>query len=84
MVEVPVDGHGLSAITLHEALESWPEAKIESRPKVLYTTPHGSNPSGLSCPLKRKLEVLKVCKDYGVLIVEGKERLSSPAMLRVS
>nr|XP_019049759.1 tryptophan aminotransferase [Kwoniella bestiolae CBS 10118]OCF28689.1 tryptophan aminotransferase [Kwoniella bestiolae CBS 10118] len=68
MVEVDVDSQGLSAKNLERILSEWPEGK--KRPKVLYTSPTGSNPSGCSAPRERKLEVLEVCKKYNVLIFE--------------
>ncbi|WVQ93076.1 hypothetical protein IAU59_000140 [Kwoniella sp. CBS 9459] len=66
--EVDVDDNGLSAKSLEKVLSEWPADK--KRPKVLYTSPTGSNPSGCSQPRERKLEVLEVCKKYGVLIFE--------------
>ncbi|OCF56309.1 tryptophan aminotransferase [Kwoniella mangroviensis CBS 10435] len=69
MIEVDVDSQGLSAKNLERILSTWPEGK--KRPKVLYTSPTGSNPSGCSAPRERKLEVLEVCKKYNVLIFEG-------------
>ncbi|WWD06909.1 hypothetical protein V865_005006 [Kwoniella europaea PYCC6329] len=68
MIEVDVDSQGLSAKNLERILSTWPEGK--KRPRVLYTSPTGSNPSGCSAPRERKLEVLEVCKKYNVLIFE--------------
>lgn len=67
--EVDVDDQGLSAKNLEKVLSEWPADK--KRPRVLYTSPIGSNPSGCSASKERKLEVLKVCKKYDVLIFEG-------------
>ncbi|ADV23053.1 tryptophan aminotransferase [Cryptococcus gattii Ru294] len=66
--EVDVDDQGLSAKNLEKVLSEWPADK--KRPRVLYTSPIGSNPSGCSASKERKLEVLKVCKKYDVLIFE--------------
>ncbi|WVQ63748.1 uncharacterized protein L199_001901 [Kwoniella botswanensis] len=68
MIEVDVDSQGLSAKNLERILSTWPEGK--KRPRVLYTSPTGSNPSGCSAPRERKLEVLEVCKKYNVMIFE--------------
>ncbi|WRT69201.1 uncharacterized protein IL334_006185 [Kwoniella shivajii] len=68
MIEVDVDDKGLSAVNLERVLSSWPEGK--KRPRVIYTSPIGSNPSGCSASRARKLEVLQVCKKYNVLIFE--------------
>lgn len=67
-VEVPVDSHGLSDVELARVLREWPEGK--KRPKVLYTVPVGSNPTGTSSPEDRKLKVLQICKDNDLLILE--------------
>ncbi|OCF35708.1 tryptophan aminotransferase [Kwoniella heveanensis BCC8398] len=66
--EVDVDDKGLSAKSLEKILSEWPADK--KKPKVLYTSPTGSNPSGCSQPRERKLEVLEVCKKNGILIFE--------------
>lgn len=34
--------------------------------------PVGCNPSGCSATKERKLEILKIAKKYGILILEGK------------
>ncbi|WWC91053.1 uncharacterized protein L201_005994 [Kwoniella dendrophila CBS 6074] len=68
MIEVDVDDQGLSAKNLERILSTWPADK--KRPRVLYTSPTGSNPSGCSAPRERKLEVLEVCKKYNVFIFE--------------
>jgi DNA-binding transcriptional MocR family regulator len=34
------------------------------------TVPVGSNPTGCSSSVERKLEVLQICKEYGILILE--------------
>lgn len=67
-VEVPVDSHGLSDVELARVLREWPEGK--KRPKVLYTVPVGSNPTGTSSPEDRKLKVLEICKENNLLILE--------------
>ena len=35
------------------------------------TNPVGGNPSGCSATVERKLEVLKLCAKYDLLIIEG-------------
>ncbi|MCC2593827.1 PLP-dependent aminotransferase family protein [Tessaracoccus sp. OS52] len=40
------------------------------RVKFLYTIPNFNNPSGLTQPWERRLEVLRVCEEFGVLVVE--------------
>ncbi|WVO15334.1 hypothetical protein L204_102990 [Cryptococcus depauperatus] len=68
MIEVEVDEHGSSAQNLEKALREWPADK--KRPKVFYCSPVGSNPTGCSVPRQRKLQVLQVCRKYGIMIFE--------------
>lgn len=68
MVEVDVDEEGLSATRLEEILANWPKDK--KRPRVIYSTPVGCNPSGCSSSAQRKLDVLKVMKKYDLLMME--------------
>jgi len=68
MVEVEVDEEGMSAVKLEEVLAAWPEGK--KRPRVVYCNPTGCNPSGCSASKQRKLDVLKVAKKYGLIILE--------------
>ncbi|CAD6590091.1 MAG: hypothetical protein TREMPRED_005618 [Tremellales sp. Tagirdzhanova-0007] len=72
MIEVDVDEQGLSAINLERILVNWPAMK--KRPKVVYSCPTGCNPSGCSASKERKLEVLEVCRKYGLLMFEGESR----------
>lgn len=68
MVEVGVDSLGMSAKLLEQVLENWPADKL--RPRVMYCNPVGCNPSGCSATRERKLEILKIAKKYGILILE--------------
>ncbi len=52
---VHADAQGLDPIGLEQTLVEWPSDR--RRPKVLYTTPTGSNPTGQSCTELRKLEM---------------------------
>ena len=54
-VEVPSDSEGLNSSSLEKTLREWPPNK--RRPRVLYTVPTGSNPTGRTCTEKRKMEV---------------------------
>ena len=54
-VEVPSDSEGLNSSALEKTLREWPPNKRQ--PRVLYTVPTGSNPTGRTCTEKRKMEV---------------------------
>lgn len=56
--EVNADSQGLSPEHLRQVLENWEQDRPgQKRPKVLYTIPMGSNPTGASIPESRKIEV---------------------------
>ncbi|QRW03778.1 aminotransferase class I and II protein [Ceratobasidium sp. AG-Ba] len=68
LVEVPTDGKGIQSFKLRNILDTWPEGK--PKPKVLYTTPYGSNPSGATATVERRKEVLELSRKHGFLILE--------------
>lgn len=67
IVEVPVDGEGLNVECLAQLLE---EASDADRPKLLYTVPTFSNPSGALLSLERRLALIDLASQYGFLVVE--------------
>lgn len=67
-VEVQVDDQGVSPDSLRQVLGSWPADK--PKPKAIYLVPVGSNPTGCSSTTERKLEVLKICVENGIMIIE--------------
>ncbi|KAF9045353.1 PLP-dependent transferase [Panaeolus papilionaceus] len=72
-IEVETDLDGICSTSLKETLENWPAGK--PKPKALYTVPYGSNPTGMTAALERRLEVLKLAKEHNFMILEG--RISS-------
>ncbi|KII93912.1 hypothetical protein PLICRDRAFT_171614 [Plicaturopsis crispa FD-325 SS-3] len=71
LVEVESDSDGLDPASLDYILSSWSATHPYQRfPKLLYTIPTGSNPSGASIPESRKIEILKLAKRYDLLIME--------------
>ncbi|KAF7341513.1 Aminotran-1-2 domain-containing protein [Mycena venus] len=71
LLEVKADSQGLKPDSLETILANW-ETKHPGKPypKLLYTIPSGSNPTGASIPEQRKIEVLKLAKKYNFLILE--------------
>jgi hypothetical protein len=56
--EVTADGQGLNPASLESVLSNWGTTHPGKRfPKLLYTIPSGSNPTGASIPEHRKIEV---------------------------
>lgn len=77
-IEVDVDDEGLSADRLAAILDNWPAG--EKKPRVIYSTPVGCNPSGCSSSAQRKLDVLQVMKKHDLLMMEGESaELAEPA-----
>lgn len=65
---VYTDDEGISPEALREAAERLlAEGK---RLKMLYLVPNFANPSGVTLTAERRVEVLNICKEFGILIVE--------------
>jgi 2-aminoadipate transaminase len=68
MVGIPLDEQGLSASHL--------EAKVEEliqkgqQPRFLYLVPDFQNPTGITMPRFRRLEILQIAEKYDLLILE--------------
>ncbi|KAL5365565.1 pyridoxal phosphate-dependent transferase [Aspergillus floccosus] len=68
LIPVYSDAHGLNPASLEQALSTWPSDS--PRPKVLYTTPTGSNPTGQSCTENRKADILRLAKQFNFIVLE--------------
>ncbi|MEJ3655830.1 PLP-dependent aminotransferase family protein [Actinomycetes bacterium KLBMP 9759] len=68
VVHVAMDEHGLVPELLREALRSLAAQGIT--PKFLYTIPTFHNPAGVTLTVERRAEVLDICAQYGVCVVE--------------
>jgi tryptophan aminotransferase len=55
LVEVSTDEEGIIPLDLETILTHWPTNS--PRPRVIYTVPTGSNPTGVSCTESRKREM---------------------------
>lgn len=68
VVHVPGDNSGIDPSALREMV-----ARLHGqgkRIKFLYTIPNFSNPSGITQPWERRVEVLQACRELGILVVE--------------
>ncbi|MEO7588882.1 MAG: PLP-dependent aminotransferase family protein [Arachnia sp.] len=68
VVHVAGDDSGIDPAALRETV-----ARLEAdgrRIKFLYTIPNYNNPSGITQPWERRVEVLQVCRELGILVVE--------------
>ncbi len=68
MVHIEMDEHGLIPDALRQAIA---EVKASGRTiKFLYTIPNFHNPAGVTLSAERRPEILKICQDNGILILE--------------
>ncbi|MBV8994247.1 MAG: PLP-dependent aminotransferase family protein [Pseudonocardiales bacterium] len=68
VVQVAMDDDGLVPSELDAALRS---LRAQGRiPKFLYTIPNFHNPAGITLAVQRRAEVLRLCAEYRVLVVE--------------
>ncbi|KAK5075639.1 Aromatic/aminoadipate aminotransferase 1 [Exophiala xenobiotica] len=63
-VGIKMDDKGLCAKNLERKYGG------ATRPKILYMVPTGGNPTGATQDLQRRRDILKVCEQYDILIIE--------------
>ncbi|WP_326956453.1 aminotransferase-like domain-containing protein [Amycolatopsis sp. NBC_01286] len=68
VVHVAMDENGLVPELLREALNQ--TEKAGRRVKFLYTIPNFHNPAGVTLAVERRAEILEICREHGVLVVE--------------
>ncbi|PGH10866.1 hypothetical protein AJ79_05226 [Helicocarpus griseus UAMH5409] len=68
LVEISSDADGLDPSNIEKVFSNWP--KNRRRPRILYTVPTGSNPTGRSCKESRKAEILRLAKRFNFVIFE--------------
>ncbi|MEO6089734.1 MAG: PLP-dependent aminotransferase family protein [Umezawaea sp.] len=68
VVHVAMDADGLIPQALREALAA--VERSGRRIKFLYTIPNFHNPAGVTLSIARRAEVLEICRQAGVLVVE--------------
>ena len=68
VVHVAMDKDGLIPQALREALDA--VERTGRRVKFLYTIPNFHNPAGVTLAIARRAEVLEICRQHGVLVVE--------------
>jgi 2-aminoadipate transaminase len=68
VVHVAMDEHGLVPDLLRDALRTLAARGIT--PKFLYTIPNFHNPAGVTLAVERRREVLDICAQYGVAVLE--------------
>lgn len=67
IMQAQCDGAGLDVDALDQALRN---AATADRPKILYTVPTFSNPSGATLSLARRRRLVELAREFGFLIVE--------------
>jgi 2-aminoadipate transaminase len=66
--ELPLDDDGLMVGELERRLDRLASEGV--RPKFLYTMPTFHNPAGVTMPLERRLELLRIAEEHSLLILE--------------
>lgn len=72
LVGVKCDENGIIPESLNDIMNNWDKDPTTNRPrpKVLYTIPSGSNPTGASLTNERKKEIYKIASKYNLIILE--------------
>lgn len=68
VVHVAMDDDGLVPAALLDELQRL--AAQQRTPKFLYTVPNFHNPAGVTLAVSRRAEVLQICAEHGVLVLE--------------
>jgi 2-aminoadipate transaminase len=68
VVHVAMDAHGLVPELLRGALRTLAARGVT--PKFLYTIPNFHNPAGVTMAVERRREVLEICAEHGVAVLE--------------
>ena len=69
IVGTKIDDKGLIPEKLEETILSI-KNKAGVTPKILYTIPEHQNPTGSILPKDRRVEIIDICKKYGIMILE--------------
>jgi len=65
------DDQGMKPCSLRAVLSRWtPKLNYADLPKFLYINPTGANPTGTVLPLERRKEILQLCSEYNLLLLE--------------
>lgn len=67
IVQVPVDADGMDVDRLASMLR---ESPAEDRPKLLYTVPTFSNPTGATLSARRRGRLIELALEFGFMVVE--------------
>ena len=73
IIGIPVDNEGMNTSIINDKLKNWynnDDTKSKPFPKVIYTIPTGSNPSGSTLSINRRKELLNIANEYDLLILE--------------
>ena len=68
MEGVPLDGHGMKMDALEKTLARL--HKEHRPPRFIYTLPTYQNPTGALMPTERRIELLRLAREYNCIVVE--------------
>jgi 2-aminoadipate transaminase len=68
VIQLPLDNDGIQIELLKDELDKLLKKGI--KPKFIYVIPNFQNPAGVSLNLERRLELVELARDHGLLIIE--------------
>jgi DNA-binding transcriptional MocR family regulator len=69
-VPIRVDEDGMDVDHLSRVLDGWEEGSMGPKPRVLYTIPTGSNPTGATMPNDRRARLYALAVEHDLLLLE--------------
>lgn len=63
VIAIPSDEKGIQAVELEKRLKT-------QKPKLIYLMPNFQNPTGVTLSMERRMELVRLAKNYDMLIVE--------------
>jgi len=70
LIGIETDGGGLRPEALAALLDGWDEESQGAKPRVLYTIPTGSNPTGATLSDERRQAIYATCCKHDLLLLE--------------
>ena len=70
LVGIDTDGGGLVPESLAAILSSWDTSKQGKKPRVLYTIPTGSNPTGATLSTQRRQAIYDLSTEHDLIVLE--------------
>eukprot|EP00658_Telonema_sp_P-2_P003627 TRINITY_DN11351_c0_g1_i2.p1 TRINITY_DN11351_c0_g1~~TRINITY_DN11351_c0_g1_i2.p1 ORF type:complete len:460 (-),score=87.29 TRINITY_DN11351_c0_g1_i2:27-1406(-) len=70
LIGVPTDQHGLDTQALSHVLQNWDTRAQGKKPRLVYTIPTGSNPTGVSLSESRRDDLYTIAQEHDLFLLE--------------